>query len=109
MGSYIPIVGGALSEALTTVKAGLSLVRSTVGGIGIVIILVIVLPPLISLFFTRVSFLLCKSVSDLLDCTEISRVIGEADSVISVFLTFGVMSALLFIFAVILFMNSGLV
>lgn len=109
VGSYIPVVGGALSEALTTVSAGLSLIRRMVGGIGIVIILVIVLPPLVSVFVTRICLLLCKSASELLDFGEAAHAIGEADSVISVFLAFGVMSALFFIFAVILFMNSGLV
>lgn len=108
VGSYIPIVGGALSEALTTVSAGLTLVRRTVGGIGIVIILFIVLPPLISLFLTRLSLLICKSVAEFLECEDAARVIGDADSAISLFCAFAVMSAVFFIFAVTLFMNSGL-
>ena len=108
LGSYIPIVGGAVSEALTTVSAGFDLIRRSAGGIAVVLILFITLPPLITLFLTRAVLLICKSISETLECNEASKIMGDADSVLSVFCALAVMSALFFIFAVILFMNSGL-
>lgn len=107
VGSYIPVVGGALSEALTTVSAGLSLVRRTVGGIGIVIILFTVLPPLISLFVTRLSLLACRSVAEILECTAAEHIISDAEQAVALFCAFAAMTSVFFIFAVILFMNSS--
>ncbi len=108
LGSYVPIVGGAVSEALSTVHAGFDLIRRTAGGIAVVIILFIVLPPLLSIFFTRLSLCFCKTVAELLECNDVSRIITDADSVLSVFCALAVMSSVFFIFAITLFMNSGL-
>lgn len=108
LGSYVPVVGGAVSEALSTVAGGLSLIRKTAGAVGIIIILLIVLPALINLFLSRLTLVICRSAADIVGCPDASRIIGDADAVLSVFLGFSVMSAVFFIFAVTLFMNSGI-
>jgi len=48
LGSSVPIVGGAVSEALTTISAGLDLIRRTAGGMALVMILSI--SPLIAAY-----------------------------------------------------------
>lgn len=108
VGSYVPIVGGAVSEALGTVTAGLAHVRHMTGTLGVVVILLTVLPTLISLFMCRISLVICKSVAEMLDCHEAASPISNGDSVLSLLLAFSAMSAVFFIFAVVLFMNSGL-
>lgn len=107
LGSSVPLVGGAVSEALGTLAASLSLIRHTVGGIGIVIILVTVLPPMLALAATRGTLLLCRCVSELFECEKISEVISDSDGVLSLFFAFSVLSGVFFIFALTLFMNSG--
>ena len=108
VGSYIPIVGGAVSEALSTVTAGLSHVRHMTGTLGVIIILLSVLPTIISLFMCRLSLIICKSVAETLECQEAASPMGDADKVLSLFLAFSAMSTVFFIFAIVLFMNSGL-
>jgi len=108
LGSSVPIVGGAVSEALTTISAGLDLIRRTAGGMALVMILFIVLPPLLTLVLTRGVLLLCKTCAELLECNEAARITADADSVLSIFCALAVMSALFFIFAVTLFMSAGL-
>ncbi|MCI9449038.1 MAG: hypothetical protein HFE30_02140 [Clostridiales bacterium] len=108
LGSSVPIVGGAVSEAITTVSSALSLIRKMTGSIGIIIILLIVLPTLINLTLNRALFSLCRSVSELLGCDEMSRIISDADSVLAIFAGAAAVTAVLFVFAVTLFMNSGL-
>lgn len=44
IGSSVPVVGNALSEGLSSIIASVSLMKSTVGIIGVIIIIVIVLP-----------------------------------------------------------------
>lgn len=48
LASFVPVVGGVLSEAYSTVIGCAGLLRSTVGAFGVVATLVIVLPPLLS-------------------------------------------------------------
>src|SRR5690606_29984267 len=47
LGALVPVVGSALGEALNTVRGCLSLLKSTLGGFGIIAIALIVLPPII--------------------------------------------------------------
>ncbi len=107
LGSYVPFVGGSVAEAISTVTASLSLIRSTTGGVGIIIILLTVLPTLISLFICRLSMLACKCSADLLGDDTASAIISDADSVIAIFCGLAVMTAVFYIFAITLFMNSG--
>lgn len=57
LASLVPVVGGVLSEAYSTVMGCAGLLRSTVGGFGVVSTLAIVLPPLLSC----ISWSLCLS------------------------------------------------
>ncbi len=108
VGSYIPFVGGAVSDALSTVTAGLSHVRRMTGAVGVIIILLTVLPTLINLLLSRITLIICKSVAETLECHEAASPISDAEKVISLFLAFSAMTGLFFIFATVLFMNSGL-
>lgn len=56
IGQGIPIVGGAVADALNTVAAGLSLVRDTLGIFAVVALFLIVLVPLIRLFLWKLVF-----------------------------------------------------
>ena len=107
IGTYVPIVGGALSDALATVTAGLTVIKRFTGSIGIVIILLTVLPTVVSLFIGRLSLLVCKSVAEVLECDGAAVIIGDAESVLSLFLAFSVLTGIFFIFATVLFMNTG--
>ncbi len=107
IGTYVPIVGGALSDALTTISAGLTVIKRFTGSVGIVIILLTVLPTVISLFIGRLSLLACKSVAEAVECDSAAGIIGDAESVLSLFLAFAVLTGVFFIFATVLFMNTG--
>lgn len=48
LASFVPVVGGVLSEAYSTVMGCAGLLRSTVGGFGLIATAVIILPPLLS-------------------------------------------------------------
>ena len=48
LASFVPVVGGVLSEAYSTVLSCAGLLRSTVGGFGLVAVAVIILPPLLN-------------------------------------------------------------
>ncbi len=48
LASFVPVVGGALSEAYSTVLGCAGLLRSTVGAFGVAAVVMTVLPPLVS-------------------------------------------------------------
>ena len=108
VGSSVPIVGGAVSDALTTVSASLSMIKKVTGGTGIALILIILIPVLASLLMNKLMMLVCKCSADILGCESASAAVADADAVLSIFTAVAVMSAVLFVFAVTLFMNSGI-
>lgn len=60
-GSVIPIVGGAVGDAFTSVLGSFALIKNTIGSFGIVIIILIVLPPLINLLMWYFSIEICSA------------------------------------------------
>lgn len=108
VGSSVPIVGGAVSDAITTVSASLSLIKKVTGGVGIALILLILTPTLASLLMNKLLMAICRCTADILGCDSASAAVADADAVLSIFTAVAVMSSVLFIFAVTLFMCSGL-
>lgn len=51
--NFVPVVGNAVSDAYTTVRSSLQILRSTTGVIGIVSLCVLFLPPLVQLLLYR--------------------------------------------------------
>ncbi len=105
-GSFIPVIGGAVSDALKTVSSSLSLVKSSCGVIGIIIIAFITLPIIISLFLNKLCFDICAGVSKTLNCTSEATVIEEASSSCSFLLAIVSITCILFIFAITIFIKS---
>lgn len=80
----IPIVGGAVSDALSTVKSSLHLLKSATGGFGIIASAAVLLPVLISAVLYRLSVLICSSVSDLFGTSRLTSLLKSAESVLAI-------------------------
>lgn len=81
LASFVPVVGGVLSEAYSTVMGCAGLLRSTVGVFGVVATAVIILPPMVSCIGWSVCLSLGGNASALfkLDALEkLCRCIGGA-------------------------------
>jgi stage III sporulation protein AE len=79
--TFVPVVGSSLSEAFTTIRGCLGLLRSTMGGFGIVTSLLIVLPPLLSCFVWQVSLSLCNMAAEMFELPSLSGVLKTAHGV----------------------------
>ncbi len=77
----IPVVGGAVGEAMSAVTAGFSLVSGTVGVIGIACILWQILPPLCTVLLTRYVFSFAGTVAKTLACDDEERILSECASI----------------------------
>ena len=86
-GSFLPVVGGSVAEALSTLSGSVEYLRGTVGVGGILVLFFLFLPPFLSTLITRLALLLSSSVAGLLSCPREQRVLSELASVWGYFLS----------------------
>ena len=87
----IPVVGGTIGESLRTAGASIEYLRSNVGVVLIVILLLMVLPTFISIALYRLGFIIANAFAGLLGCEkegkmflEISSIYGYVLAIISI-------------------------
>lgn len=73
--SVVPVIGGAISEGLLSIQAYSSLIKSSVGIVGIIAVLTIFVPPVLSVSFWRLFLSLCRTVSDIFNDRSVSSVL----------------------------------
>lgn len=86
VGSFLPVVGGSVSESLRTVAGSVAYLRGTVGMGGILVLFFAFLPLFLSVMFTRTAFLLGGAVAGMLSCPREERLLGELGGVCGYFL-----------------------
>ncbi len=99
IGSAVPVVGGALSEAYDGIMGSIVLVRSTVGIIGICLIALVSLPSIIQLLFWIFTLRLASSVAELFEQKMISSFLKAMASSIILLNVVILFVAVLFIIA----------
>ena len=82
-GGLVPVVGSALSESSRILLAGLELLKSTVGGIGIAVMLLMLLAPLCTLFSSSFCFNVAASVAKSVECETLSSLFSSAVSTLN--------------------------
>ncbi len=107
VGSFVPLVGGAVSETLGLVGGGFTYVKNTCGGVALAVIFILLLPPLLSLIFEKFIFSLLGAVSGLLDLPETEKLFCELSSIINCFIAITVSAAVVFIFIIIFVINCS--
>lgn len=84
IGSAVPVAGGVLSEALGTLTASVSLLKSSVGIYGVVICCIIFLPILLELLLWRFTLWAADFVASTFSLSKISDLLKALDTVLSV-------------------------
>lgn len=107
LGSFVPVVGGALSEALTTLQSGVSLLRSSVGIYGVVVLVLTVLPVFIELLLWRAAMLLCSSAAGIFGCDGISALLKSADAALSFLISVLLICSFAFIISLAVLCTAG--
>lgn len=82
----IPIVGGAVSDALLTVKGSIGIIKASVGSFGIAASAFVMLPSVISLFLFRIVFTVTAAVSDCFGASEVKALLKSGENVLSIIL-----------------------
>ncbi len=85
-GSFLPVVGGSVSEALRTVAGSVEYLRGVVGMGGVLVILFAFLPVFLSVLLNRITFLLGGAAAKLLGCDGEEKILSELASVYGYFM-----------------------
>lgn len=97
IGSFVPVVGGALADAVTSVGGCLSLLKNVVGGFGIVAASVIFLPVLVESAIWYLTLNISAAVSDIFELKSVSEVLKASATAVSLLMTIILCFALLLI------------
>ncbi|MBQ4603914.1 MAG: hypothetical protein IJB16_04850 [Clostridia bacterium] len=107
--TFIPVIGGAIGEAFTSVAGSLSLVKNTVGVYAIVAFFIMTVPVIINLALWVIVMRIACLISDLLGCIQCSEVIKSIAFVFSMTNTILVLCAAVFIISsgIVVFIGTG--
>lgn len=97
--SLIPVVGGAVSDAYSTLAGSMSYIKSGVGVIGIIVIIFSVLTPVITVVSLKFVLSLTKAISTFFGQQNISNLLSGINSVLSIVLGIIACFTLIFIIA----------
>lgn len=102
-GSFLPLVGGSVSESLRTAAASVSYLRGVAGSGAILVLFFAFLPLFLSILLTRVTFLLSGCVAGLLCCEAEGKLLSELASVYGYFLGILAVIFMMLLFSLTLF------
>ncbi|MBQ8208228.1 MAG: hypothetical protein IJZ89_05790 [Clostridia bacterium] len=107
VGSFIPVVGGAVGDSLRTVAASVEYIRSAVGGIAIIVIIILLLPPLISLALGRSAVNISSSAAKMMGCEREGRLLSEIGNIYGYMMAVCSICSVIFIYALTLFIRCS--
>lgn len=84
--TFIPVVGKALGDSVDTVLGATSLIKNSVGFVGIVIVIAICILPIVKLIILNIMYSLLGAVSEPLADKKIVNVIGQVSGVFKILL-----------------------
>ncbi|MGN0614290.1 MAG: hypothetical protein ACI4JB_10390 [Porcipelethomonas sp.] len=93
----VPLVGSAASDAYSTVKGSLILLKNGVGGIGIAALAVMLLPSLLHTLMYKISFFLLGIVSEVFGTRKLMKLFKNINTVLSAALGILICFMLMFI------------
>ncbi len=104
----IPVVGGAVADAYTTLKASLGILRGGAGFFGIAVIFLTVVPPLVEITAMRLAFAGAEILGDIFGVSRIKTLMKNSSSILSLIFSLLVCFAVMLIISTTLLMMVGL-
>lgn len=103
----IPVVGSTVSGAISTLAAGIAYAKGIVGGGAIIVILYLALSPLCLLLMYRLSLSVSMIAADFVGISGAGKILSSYRFVIDMALTAYALSALIYLFEIIVFIRMG--
>ena len=105
--SMIPVVGGSVSETLRAAAAGVEYIKTVVGVSGVVLIVILLLPTLVSLLLGRAALLIASAVGGVLGCDDEVKLLGDIGGIYGCMLAAVSMCSVMFILAMNIFIKTS--
>ena len=105
--SFIPIIGGSVSETYSAVRGSLGMIRAGTGSVGVVIIAVIVLRPLLMLIASRAVLAVGKLCCEILGQNGIAQLASEVGCIITIALSITICISIMFIISTCIIMLTA--
>ena len=87
VGSFVPAIGTVLSDAVSTAYGCIGLIKNTLGGFGVVIIVLSFLPIIIKLCLWYFCLNITKELSSVVGAREISQILSSASFCIGILIS----------------------
>lgn len=104
----IPVIGGAVADAYTTLKASLGILRGGVGFFGIAVIFVSFVPVLTEVLLVKLSFCIAEIVSEMFGIKGIKTLLHNSSEVLSIIISLLVCFGMMLIISTAVMMMIGL-
>ncbi len=97
IGSLVPVVGSALSEAFNSLQGCVNLLKSSIGAFSVLVTVITVLPSLIQCLFWKLVLAVSQVVADLFGLAGISKLLKAASTVLTILVSILLLFAMLII------------
>ena len=102
-GAFVPIVGGGVGDAISSVFSSFVIMKNTLGVFVIIVIILINLPVMIELLLWYFALNLCSIVSSMLSLNQITDIIDSLASILSL------LNIIMFFVTFVLVISTGVV
>lgn len=105
--AFVPVVGGALSEALNTVQGSMGILKASIGGFGIIAGAMTMLPTIIYVVMIKGSISIAGIVSDIFGTTKLSSLFKSCSATLSIIIALLVSTTLMLIISTTIMLMTG--
>ncbi len=107
LSSSIPIVGNALGDAVRTTAAGISVIKSASGALGIAVIILLASPVIVRLIISSAVYSVAAFAADMIGCKKESELFSEMKDVFGFALATLSVISLVFIISTAIFIKTS--
>jgi len=105
VGSFVPVVGGLLSDTVETVLSGTKLMKNAVGTAGIISLVAVAIVPVLKILAILIMLEICSAAAEPLTDVRISKMLKEISSSVSLILGMVITVSMLFIISISIIMS----
>lgn len=106
IGSFIPVAGGVIAEAFSTLKEGISVLRNAAGIGGIIVILLILIPGILPLILYKCTLSLAETAADVMNLGTMRGLLGEVHGITDMLFAFVLYTSLMFVLVIVIFTKA---
>lgn len=106
-GVMVPVIGSMIGDASRTVMGSIGVIKSTVGAVGVTVILSIVIPPIVLVIMYKLALLGCAILSKALGCERESHFLYDLNGIMNVLMALIIGIAVVLLIALAIFIKTG--